>query len=88
MARTAPVLAALLLAPILAFAPPPLFAQKSSGETRARQFAKLPYWDGLWLTENDETTIGGHSEVALAAREKGQNPTSIMQVIGGLSMRQ
>jgi hypothetical protein len=75
--------AILLAATLLAVAAAPALAQKTpSPASRAKQFAKLPYWDGLWLTENDQTTIGGLSEVQQAAREKGEKPkVAVMKLI-------
>ncbi|OJY60806.1 MAG: hypothetical protein BGP16_06910 [Sphingobium sp. 66-54] len=77
--RAAPFVAAALLALSAA----PILAKTPAPADRAKQFASLPYWGGFWLTENDETTIGGLSEAALAARDKGENPTAqIMKLIG------
>ena len=63
----APIMAAMLLAAGIG----PARAETPSAETRTEQFAKLPYWDGLWLTEGDVSTIGGFAEAILEARESG-----------------
>jgi len=89
--RAAPLLpvhlltAALLTATTLAVVVSPAIAQTPTKAARAKQFDKLPYWSGLWLTEHDETTIGGHSEAALAARETGENPTAKIMPLFGFS---
>jgi len=64
-------IAALLL---LAGAPawPPAHAEDASPAARQAAFAKLPYWPGLWLTEHDESTIGGLSVAQIEARESGK----------------
>ncbi|MBT2186714.1 hypothetical protein [Sphingobium nicotianae] len=66
--------AALLGGVLLCALAAPALADPASPAARARQFAKLPYWDGLWLTENDQTTIGGLSEVQEAAKATGEKP--------------
>ncbi len=72
MRRVAALMAAGLLAavagPVLAQTPP---KAKSPAE-RAAQFKKLPNWGGYWLTENDETSIGGLSARAVEAKVTGQ----------------
>ncbi|WP_336980182.1 hypothetical protein [Altererythrobacter fulvus] len=82
MRRAAQLLAAVLIAGA-AIPAIPVHAETASPQQRATQFAKLPYWDGLWLTENDETTIGGLSVAAQDAKASGGNPTlDIMKLIG------
>ncbi|KPL67104.1 hypothetical protein SZ64_02725 [Erythrobacter sp. SG61-1L] len=80
MRRAGPVLAALLIAG----AAIPAAAEPASPQQREAAFARLPYWDGLWLTEDDETTIGGLSAAAQEAKESGEaSPTlDIMKLIG------
>lgn len=43
-------------------------AAPAAAETRAEAFAKLPYWDGQWLTENNTTSIGGFGDAQIAAQ--------------------
>ena len=76
----AAVLLGLTTGPALAQTPSTIVPSKA---TRTKQFARLPYWDGLWLTENDQSTIGGLSEVAEEARAKGERPrVQVMKLIG------
>ncbi|MBO9576634.1 MAG: hypothetical protein J7494_12930 [Sphingobium sp.] len=52
----------------------PALAQGKPGATsasRQKAFAKLPNWTGYWLTENDETSIGGLGERSVQAKATG-----------------
>lgn len=52
-------------------------------KVRQGKFAKLPFWDGMWIGEHLTTTIGGLSAEMLEAREKGTPlPRSIMSLTG------
>jgi hypothetical protein len=53
-----------------------------SPKAREAQFAKLPYWDGLWLSEHLETTIGGIPTELLEAREAGKPAAFRMALTG------
>jgi len=60
-----------LIAALLLAGAAPAFAETPSPEVRQAEFARLPYWDGLWITENDESTIGGLPVAVVKAREEG-----------------
>lgn len=78
--------AALLIVPVLlAASAAPALAQPKPATPAERQktFAKLPDWNGYWLTENDETSIGGLGERAVQARTTGaDNPRPVMSLFG------
>jgi hypothetical protein len=78
--RAAVMATALLL--IAAVATPAWAQQAPSARARAETFAKLPYWDGLWLSENLETSIGGISSEVLEARETGRAASFRMELTG------
>lgn len=69
--RRAASIAAPVAAAILAAACPALGHAQSAG-SRTQAFAKLPDWSGLWLTEGDETSIGGLPQGSLDAKETGK----------------
>ncbi len=84
MRRVAALMAA---AGLLAATASPALAQtpakKPTTAQRAEQFKKLPNWGGYWLTENDETSIGGLSARAVEARVTGANqPRPVMSLYG------
>lgn len=62
--------AAALMAVALLAAGPSL-AKEATPAARAKAFAKLPDWTGYWLTENDETSIGGLPERSVQAKTTG-----------------
>ncbi|WEK47607.1 MAG: hypothetical protein P0Y56_04755 [Candidatus Andeanibacterium colombiense] len=76
--RCSPIAALLLLAAA------PVFAEDAASAARQAEFARLPYWGGLWLTENDESTIGGLNVVQEEARATGQaaNRKPVMSLFG------
>lgn len=48
-------------------------AQEETRRARTEAFAKLPYWPGYWVSEQQAgTTIGGLPPEVLAARERGE----------------
>ncbi len=61
--------AAIFVAALLAASP--ALAKDATPAERTKSFAKLPNWTGLWLTENDESSIGGLGERAVQAKETG-----------------
>lgn len=66
--RAAPLLALAFFA----IAAGPLAAKVPSQAERTKAFAKLPNWNGFWLTENDETSIGGLPQAAVEPAADGQ----------------
>jgi hypothetical protein len=81
LSRHAPLLfAGLLLA--TAFAPG--FGQAASQQARVERFAGLPYWDGFWINEHQETTIGGFNPAILEARAKGENAIPRIMKLNGV----
>jgi hypothetical protein len=61
-----------LIAALLLVGASPALADDTSPADRQAVFAELPYWPGQWITENDESTIGGLSVAQVEARENGQ----------------
>ena len=59
-------------AALMAAGAAPLAAKNPTPAERAKAYAKLPYWGGQWLTENNETSIGGLGERSLESRGTGQ----------------
>jgi len=55
----------LLAAAALAVGAFPAAAKDLTPAERTKAYAKLPYWGGFWITENDETSIGGLSQRAI-----------------------
>ena len=53
---------------LLAVIAVPAMAKDPTPAERAKAYAKLPYWGGQWLTENNETSIGGLPQSSLATR--------------------
>lgn len=50
---------------------------------RAAAFAKLPDWGGYWITENDETSIGGLAQRAVDAQTTGvESARPVMSLFG------
>jgi len=75
--------AALMAAGLLVAMAGPVVAQTKSPAARADVFRKLPNWSGYWLTENDETSIGGLSQRAIEAKATGQSgPRAVMSLYG------
>jgi len=62
----------------------PAFAKDATTAARAKSFAKLPDWTGYWLTENDETSIGGLGERSVQAKTTGADtgPRAVMSLYG------
>ena len=61
----------------------PALARDATPAERAKTFAKLPNWNGYWLTENDETSIGGLGERTVLAKTTGQTqPRAVMSLYG------
>ncbi len=75
----APLLAALILGLCAA----PLAAKTATPQERGKALARLPNWNGYWLTENDETSIGGLAERSVQAKETGKSgPRAVMTLYG------
>ena len=64
----------LLAVALIAMSAGPAAAQDSSQDARTKEFAKLPDWSGLWLTEGDFSNIGGLPEAIVQARKEGKSP--------------
>lgn len=52
-------------------------------QVRQAKFARLPYWDGMWIGEHLATNIGGISKEFLEAREKGEPPPRNIMSLNG-----
>jgi len=77
------VLAGLLLAGGMAPASAEDIPKPDAPKVRAAKFAKIPYWDGMWIGEHLSTNIGGISKEFLEARDKGEAPArNIMSLTG------
>jgi hypothetical protein len=62
----------------------PVLAREATPAERTKTFAKLPNWNGYWLTENDETSIGGLGERSVLSKTTGQaQPRAVMSLYGG-----
>ena len=59
-------------------------ALPAAAATRAEAFAKLPYWDGQWLTENNTTSIGGFGDSQIAG-EVGEEALPVNRSLWGSS---
>jgi hypothetical protein len=55
-----------------------------SAEARAERFARLPYWGGYWINENQRTDIGGSNPAVIEARERGENIVPQIMKLNGL----
>jgi hypothetical protein len=74
---------ALLAALALGLCAGPLAAKPMTPAERAKAFARLPNWNGYWLTENDETSIGGLGERSVLAKTTGQQQArAVMSLYG------
>ncbi len=60
-------------------------AAQSDKAARAEAFAKLPDWSGYWLTENDETSIGGLAQRSIEARTTGEAPARAAMPLFGFN---
>lgn len=72
--------ASILGVALLAFAGPALAG--STHESRVQEFARLPDWGGLWIPENDQTSIGGLPSAYLKAKKSGDKPPKIVRLNG------
>jgi len=66
---------AAFIAALLLAGAAPAAAEDAAPAQRQAEFAKLPFWPGNWITENDESTIGGLPVVTVEARDRGEAPT-------------
>lgn len=76
--RAGTILAAALLAAVAA----PALGQEASPQARAEAFAKLPYWPGLWIPENDFTAISGLPEAFQQPPDPGKPRVNPMRING------
>jgi hypothetical protein len=75
--------APLLLAGLGLLLAGPGAAIAATPQERAQAFAKLPDWTGYWLTENDETSIGGLGQRAVDAKVTGkESERPVMSLYG------
>jgi hypothetical protein len=59
-------------------------AKMAPGEARTQAFSKLPNWSGYWLTENDETSIGGLAQRAIETPPEGTGSArAVLPLFGG-----
>lgn len=77
--------AALRAAPLVALAlglAAPVTAQQAAPAERPAKAASLPDWSGLWIPENDETSIGGLPQRRIDAETGGGPQRPVVSLFG------